>query len=74
MEQGSALTSSAGVRAQEDKWIVVPANNADKPVLELRPGIDDDTVSVRHVGLQKEDVSIRDLRRGLKLIEEEHQR
>jgi hypothetical protein len=56
-----------------DRFVSIPTTD-DGGVVELRPGIDDDTVRLDLSTVMPPEVSIRDLRRGLKLIEEEHAR
>jgi hypothetical protein len=66
----------AMVRAREDWWVDVPALTplGNPEPIQLRPGSEEGKVFLKPRGGVAVEVSLTDLRRGLKLIEEEHAR
>jgi hypothetical protein len=70
------IDAQAVVGKRHDDWIEVPAQytHAEVPKpLRLRPGADEHSVRIDSV-LMETEVGLVQLRQGLALIEEEHQR
>jgi hypothetical protein len=64
---------TADVKVQEDRWIHVPAFAGERAVdapIQLRPGVAQDEVLVKVEGGEVQTTLVQ-LRRGLRLIEEE---
>jgi hypothetical protein len=71
------MSEVADVRIQEDRWIDVPAVYGEHEVdaaIQLRVGTDGGGVLVKTMGGAEVQTSLIQLRRGLRLVEEEQAR
>jgi hypothetical protein len=57
-----------------DTWFEINGTGERGGAMEVRPGVDDGTVTIRSRGLTDPDVPIEQLRSALEWVEEEHQR